>query len=153
MESVIKLGIVVAEFNWQITGKMLDQALRRATELKADTTYVCKVPGAYDMPLMVQTLLEKDDVDAVVTLGAIVKGETGHDQVIANVLASKASDLSLQWKKPVTLGVSGPSMTLEQASARAEEYANRGVESAVRMVRLSKEIENSDKKIYTVGLE
>ncbi|HKM77251.1 MAG TPA: 6,7-dimethyl-8-ribityllumazine synthase [Candidatus Bathyarchaeia archaeon] len=153
MESRIKLGIVVAEFNSAITAKMLDQALKHATELNAKPTYVCKVPGAYDMPLMIQMLLEKGDVDAVVTLGAIVKGETDHDQVIANALASKASDLSLRYKKPVTLGVSGPSMTWEQAAERAEEYANRSVESAVKMVRLSQETLKTTERIYEVGLQ
>ncbi len=151
MEPDIKLGIVVAEFNWEITRRMLDQALKHATELKANTTYVCKVPGAYDMPLAIQMLLEKEDVDAVVTLGAIVKGETRHDEVIANSLASKAADLSMQHRKPVTLGVSGPSMTWEQATARAEEYAIRSVESAVRMVRLRREtIKPTGKPIYPV---
>jgi len=132
---------------------MLDQALKHAAKLNAKLTYVCKVPGAYDMPLMIQILLEKDDVDAVVTLGAIVKGETGHDQVIANALASKASELSLRYRKPVTLGVSGPSMTSEQAAERAEEYANRSVESAVKMVRLSQETLKTNERIYEVGLQ
>jgi 6,7-dimethyl-8-ribityllumazine synthase len=153
MEPDIKLGIVVAEFNSEITHKMLDQALKHAAELKANTTYVCKVPGAYDMPLAVQLLLEKKDVDAVVTLGAIVKGETKHDEVIAYSLASKAANLSLQHRKPVTLGVSGPSMTWEQASARAEEYANRSVESAVRMVRLRRNaVKHKTKPAYPVVL-
>ena len=105
------------------------------------------------MPLMIQMLLEKSDVDAVVTLGAIVKGETGHDQVIANTLASKASELSLRYKKPVTLGVSGPSMTWKQADERAEEYANRSVESAVKMVQLSQETLKPTERIYEVGLQ
>jgi 6,7-dimethyl-8-ribityllumazine synthase len=139
MESGVKLGIVVAEFNWPITSKMLDQALNHASTLNAKPIFVCKVPGAYDMPLIIQMLLEKSDVEAVVTLGAIVKGETGHDQVIANTLASKASELSLRYHKPVALGVSGPSMTWEQAAERAQEYAHRSVESAVKMVRLSQQ--------------
>jgi len=153
MGSPIQLGIVVAEFNSTITAKMLDQALKHAAELNANPTHICKVPGAYDMPLMIQILLEKDDVDAVVTIGAIVKGETGHDQVIANALASKASELSLRYKKPVTLGVSGPSMTWEQAAERAEEYANRSVESAVKMVRLSQETLKTNERIYEVGMQ
>ena len=153
MGSPIQLGIVVAEFNSTITAKMLDQALKHAAELNANPTHICKVPGAYDMPLMIQILLEKDDVDAVVTIGAIVKGETGHDQVIANALASKASELSLRYRKPVTLGVSGPSMTSEQAAERAEEYANRSVESAVKMVRLSQETLKTNERIYEVGMQ
>jgi len=152
MAAQIKLGIVVAEFNWAITAKMLDQALKQANELDAKPTYVCKVPGAYDMPLIIQMLLEKADVDAVVTLGAIIKGETAHDLVIANALASKASDLALRYKKPVTLGVSGPSMSWEQAAERAEEYANRSVKSAINMARLFQESLKT-KSFYEVGLQ
>jgi len=153
MESGVKLGIVVAEFNWPITAKMLDQALKHAGTLNATPTYVCKVPGAYDMPLIVQMLLEKSDVDAVVTLGAIVKGETDHDQVIANTLATKASELSLRYNKPVALGVSGPSMTWEQAAERAQEYANRSVEAAVKMVRLSQQTFKIAERICEAGLQ
>ena len=153
MDPDIKLGIVVAEFNSEITHKMLDQALKHAAELKANTTYVCKVPGAYDMPLVVQMLLEKEDVDAVVTLGAIVKGDTAHDEVIAHSLASNAAHLSLQHRKPVTLGVSGPAMTWKQATARAEEYANRSVESAVKMVQLLRNAtQRNTEPVYPVVL-
>ena len=140
MSENIKLGIVVSEFNSDITGKMLKQALKRSAELKSLTTYVCKVPGSYDMPLMIQSLLEKDDVDAVVMLGAIIKGETKHDEVIADKLAGKAVELSLRFGKPVTLGVSGPSMTWKQAVARTEEYANRSVDAAVKMVERKRKI-------------
>lgn len=154
MESDIKLAIVVAEFNSEITEKMLKQALKRSAELKAQTTYVCKVPGSYDMPLMIQNLLEKDDVDAIVTLGAIVKGETKHDEVIADILAGKAAELSLRFRKPVTLGVSGPSMTWEQATARIEEYANRSVDAAVKMLFREREARKArDNPSYPVVIE
>jgi len=143
MEREIRLALVVAEFNSEMTDKMLEQALKRAAEHRALVTYVCKVPGSYDMPLIIQLLLEKDDVDAVVTLGAVVKGETKHDEVIAHTLASKAADLSLRHKKPVALGVSGPSMTWEQGTARIEEFANRSVDSAINMVLRQRQIEKS----------
>jgi len=129
----IKLAIVVAEFNRDITEEMLEQALKRSAELNALTTYVCKVPGSYDMPIMIQALLEKDDVDAVVTLGAIVRGQTRHDEVIAHALTSKIVDLSLRYSKPVALGVTGPGLTMRQAKARSREYANRSVDAAVKL--------------------
>jgi 6,7-dimethyl-8-ribityllumazine synthase len=150
----IKLAIVVAEFNREITNKMLEQALKRSSELQALTTYVCKVPGSYDMPIMIQSLLEKDDVDAVVTLGAIVRGETKHDEVIANALAAKIIELSLQYRKPVALGVTGPGMTLQQAKARINEYANRSVDSAVKMVLGQREAKKSIEKLnYPMVIE
>ena len=130
-----KLAIVVAEFNENVTEKMLKQALKRIKELDAQTTYVCKAPGSYDIPLLAQTLIQKDDVDAVVALGAIVQGGTAHDEVIAHSLAEKLTCISLQFKKPVTLGVAGPRMSMKQAKTRAGDYANRSVEAAVKMVQ------------------
>lgn len=154
MESDVRLAIVVAEFNSEISKRMLTQALKRLSQLRIVTTYVCKVPGSFDMPLIIQTLLEKEDVDAVVTLGAIIKGETGHDKVIAGALAKQVSELSVRHGKPVALGVSGPSMTWEQAMARAEEYANRSVESAVKMVRVNREVKKrNDNPVYPVVIE
>jgi 6,7-dimethyl-8-ribityllumazine synthase len=139
MQPEIKLAIVVAEFNPEITGKMLKQAMKHSSELKVLITHICKVPGSYDMPLIIQTLLEKDDVDAVVTLGAIVRGETKHDEVIAHALVTKMVELSLQYRKPVALGVAGPGMTWQQAEARRKDYANRSVDSAVKMILRQRE--------------
>jgi 6,7-dimethyl-8-ribityllumazine synthase len=131
---MVKLGIVVSEFNTDITQEMLRHALKRCEEINVQVTYICRVPGAFDMPLFIAALLGREDVDAVVTLGAIVKGETKHDEVIAHALAQTIVGLSLKYGKPVTLGVSGPSMSWDQGAARAEEYARRGVDAAVKMV-------------------
>jgi 6,7-dimethyl-8-ribityllumazine synthase len=151
MQPEIKLAIVVAEFNENVTERMLKQALNRAKELHALTTYVSKTPGSYDIPLLTQTLLEKEDVDAVVALGAIVQGGTGHDEVIANALAEKLAGISLQFKKPVTLGVAGPRMSMKQAQARASDYANRSVEAAVKMVQTQRALsERIEKPTYPV---
>ncbi len=154
MESGINLAIVVAEFNQEITRKMLKQALKRSSELKTLITYVCKVPGCFDMPLTIQTLLEKNDVDAIVTLGAIVRGQTKHDEVIAHALAAKIVDLTIEFRKPVALGVAGPGMTWRQAEARAKDYANRSVEAAVNMVRRQRETkERIENPNYPVVIE
>jgi len=136
VNSTVKLAIVVAEFNSEITERMLEQALKRSNELGAQVTHVCKVPGSFDMPIIIQDLLEMEDVDAIATLGAIVKGETAHDEIIAATLADQISKLSTKKRKPVSLGVTGPRETWSQAEARAEEYANRSVESAITLVRL-----------------
>jgi 6,7-dimethyl-8-ribityllumazine synthase len=147
---IINLGIVVAEFNSEITGKMLEQALKRSKELGAQVTYICKVPGSFDMPVTIQDLLEKEDVDAVATLGAIVKGETGHDETIAATLTDQISALSVKFRKPVALGVSGPRESWTQAEARAQEYANRSVESAIRLVKVRRKLSKREEATYPV---
>lgn len=134
MEQKIRLGIVVGEFNYDITYLMLQRALDHAEFLGASVEKVLKVPGAFDMPLAIKKLLEMDEIDAVVTLGAILKGDTDHDQVVAQHAARKMMDLALEYGKPVSLGVSGPGMTRAEATERIEEYAKRSVEAAVKMV-------------------
>jgi 6,7-dimethyl-8-ribityllumazine synthase len=153
MKRIIRLAIVVAEFNREITNKMLRQALKHSSQKKTLVTYICKVPGSYDMPLIIQALLERNDVDAVVTLGAIVQGETKHDEVIAHALALKLADLSLQFKKPVTLGVAGPGMTWEQAEVRAEDYANRSVDAAIAMVLRHTRARHVEESNYPVVID
>mgnify|MGYP001036736216 FL=1 len=135
---MVQLALVVSEFNFDISYLMLERAKEHATFLGAQVTYICKAPGSFDMPLLIQSLLEKKDVDAVVTLGAIVEGDTKHDEIIAQHVARKIADLSVQYRKPVSLGVSGPGMTRLQGIERIDEYAKRAVESAVKMVKRAK---------------
>jgi len=124
---------VVTEFNHKITSRMLDVALEKAKSLKLKVKYTCKVPGAYDMPIIVDSLLQKKDVDAVVTLGAIIKGQTKHDEIIANSTAKSLTELSIKHQKPVALGITGPGMQERHAYARIRPVAERAVEAVVKI--------------------
>jgi len=124
---------VVSEFNQEITSKMLDIALQKAKSLNLNIKYICKVPGVFDMPLVIDTLLQKKDVDAVVTLGAVIKGQTKHDELITNVAARALMDLSIKYQKPVTLGITGPGMTNRQAQARIRPVAERAVDAVEKI--------------------
>jgi len=136
----VRLGIVVAEFNYDITYLMLQKALNHAKFLGAEVRYVIKVPGTFEIPLAVKKLLSKDDVDAVVTLGAVIQGETKHDEVVAHQAARKIMDLGLEYGKPVTLGIIGPGASRMQALERVEDYARRAVEAAVKLVKRFREL-------------
>ena len=81
------------------------------------------------MPLVIDTLLQKKDIGAVVTLGAIIKGQTKHDEVIADVVATRISKLSIKYQKPISLGISGPGMSERQAFARIRPVSERAVEA------------------------
>jgi 6,7-dimethyl-8-ribityllumazine synthase len=129
---LIHLAIVVSEFNSEITFKMLERARSHADKVGAKASYVLYVPGTFDMPLAVEQLLKKKNVDAVVTLGAVIKGDTRHDDIVAENAARLIADLSLKHGKPVALGVTG--MTIEQARERAELVPVRAVNAAVNMV-------------------
>jgi 6,7-dimethyl-8-ribityllumazine synthase len=135
----MRLAIVVSEFNSEVTLRMLENAKRHAEKIGAGVSYVFYVPGVYDMPLAVERLLKKRTVDAVVTIGAVIKGDTRHDDIVAENAARLIADLSLKHGKPVALGITGPGMTDEQAGARAEEVPVRAVNAAASMVaRLAK---------------
>lgn len=136
----VRIGVVVSEFNREITFSMLDNAKKQAKKMDAIISYVCYVPGSYDMPIMVQELLKKKDVDAAVTLGAVIKGETTHDEIVAENAARLIADLSVKHSKPVALGITGPNMTLKQAKDRSEIVPRRAVTSAVNLVNRIKKI-------------
>jgi len=129
----LNIAIVSAEFNQEVTSKMLDVALEKAKSLKLNVKFTCKVPGIFDMPVVIDALLQKKEVDAVVTLGAVIKGETKHDELIANVVARSLTELSVKYKKPVTLGITGPGMTERQAQARIRSVAERAVEAVEKI--------------------
>jgi 6,7-dimethyl-8-ribityllumazine synthase len=126
----MKLGIVLSTFNENITKRMKKAALERAKALNIAVVEVIEVPGAYDIPFACKIMLEKKKVDAIATLGAIIKGDTDHDQLIASTTARKLTELSLEYKKPISLGVIGPNATEKQARERAKEYAERAIEAA-----------------------
>ncbi len=135
----VRIAIVGSEFNYDVTWMMVERAKEEATFLGATVGPVVKTPGVYDMPLAVRALFERPDVDAVVAVGAVIEGETGHDEVIMNQAARKLTDLSVEYGKPLGLGVSGPGETRLQAQDRIDNAAN-AVRSVVKMVRRLQEI-------------
>ena len=136
----IKLGMVVSEFNRDITYMMEILAREHAEFLGAEIVEVIRVPGAFDIPLAVKKMLEKCNVDAIVAIGCVIEGETEHDEVVAQHAARKIMDLSIEYGKPVTLGISGPGMGRIAAQERVD-YAKRAVEAAVKLVRRLREYE------------
>lgn len=135
----MKIGIVVSEYNYDITMMMLQRATEHAKFLGAEVTRTLKVPGTFDIPLGVKKLLEIPEIEGVVTIGAVIKGETDHDQIIMQNSARKIEDLGLEYSKPVALGISGPNQTRLQAEARIEA-ARDAVESVVKMIKRLKEL-------------
>ena len=129
----VRIGAVVSEFNYDITHMMLELAKEHAKFLESEVTEVIAVPGVFDMPLAIKKLLEKDDIDAVITIGAVIEGATAHDEIVIQHASRKIADLSLDFNKPVALGITGPKMTRLEAHQRVD-YAKRAVEAAVKIV-------------------
>jgi 6,7-dimethyl-8-ribityllumazine synthase len=135
----VKIALVVSDFNFDVTSLMLERARRHAEFLGAEVSHVVHVPGVFDMPLAMRRLLKRCDVDGLAILGAVIKGDTNHDELIAAPVASTAVDLALQFDKPIGLGITGPGMDRMQALERVDNAKN-AVESVVRLIKAVKEI-------------
>ncbi len=140
----LHIGIVVSRFNAFITEKLLEGALdacRRHGVSEADVE-VAWVPGAYEIPFMARKMAESGRFDAVVTLGAVIRGATPHFDYVANEVAKGVGQLALNSAVPVIFGVLTTD-TIEQAIERAGTKAgNKGwdaVVAAIEMANLSRQ--------------
>lgn len=121
---MVRLGLVVAQFNESVTGPMAEAAREAADERDADVVSEVPIPGAYDAPLAAHRLARRDDIDAVAVIGAVVTGDTEHDRVVAETAGDKLADVSLDTDTPVAFGVSGPGMSGAEARERVEKGAD-----------------------------
>jgi 6,7-dimethyl-8-ribityllumazine synthase len=135
----LKIALVVSDFNFDVTSLMLERARRHAEFLGAEVSQVVHVPGVFDMPLAVKKLLKRKEVEGVAILGAVIKGDTNHDELITAPVAGAAVNLALQFDKPIGLGITGPGMDRMQALDRIDNAKN-AVESVVRLSTLLKQI-------------
>ncbi len=129
-----KIGMVAAEFNYEITSLMVARAKSQADFLGVEITKTIMVPGVFEVPLAVKSLISDNDIDAVITLGAVIEGETEHDEGVMGQASRKIMDLSLEYNKPVAFGLTGPGMTELQAMDRIEKGA-QVVDAAVKMLQ------------------
>ncbi len=130
----MRIAFVVSEFNFDVTMPMLEQAKQHAAFLGATVAREVQVPGVFDMPLAIKKLVQRDDVDAVVALGAVIEGETEHDDIVIQHASRKIADLAVEFGKPVGLGITGPGMSRLQAEARISR-AKAAVEAVVKLDR------------------
>lgn len=129
-----KIGLVAAEFNYEVTMLMIERAKAEAEFLGVRITKEIKVPGVFEIPLAVKRMLQNDDVDAVITIGAVISGETKHDEVVVAQASRKVMDLGLEFNKPVGFGITGPGMTELQAMDRIEKGRDV-VDAVVKMLQ------------------
>lgn len=133
-----KFGIVVGRFNEFITGKLLDGCLDglRRHGVEDDDVEMAWVPGAFEIPLAAKMMAAKD-YDAVICLGAVIRGATPHFDYVSSEVAKGVAHVSLDANKPVVFGVITAD-TIEQAIERAGTKAgNKGWDAAVSALEMS----------------
>lgn len=132
-----RIGIAVAEFNADITEKLLVGALRELARsgVPEKNTAVVRVPGSFELPLACQKLAETGKYDALVALGCVIKGETDHHRHIGGEAARGIMEVMLTYSIPIGFGVLTTD-TLAQAKARAIGLNNKGAEAARAALRM-----------------
>ncbi|RQD69766.1 MAG: 6,7-dimethyl-8-ribityllumazine synthase [Tindallia sp. MSAO_Bac2] len=141
----LKFGIVVGRFNEFIGSKLLSGAIDALVRHGAqeDQIHVCWVPGAFEIPLAAQKMAQKGEYDAVITLGAVIRGSTPHFDYVSSETTKGVAKVSLDAGIPVIFGVLTTD-TIEQAIERAGTKAgNKGWDaamSAIEMASLLKQI-------------
>jgi len=129
----MRIGIVASRFNEEITAELLKRAQAEARKLGVEAT-VLQVPGALEIPVALQWMAQSGRYDALVAVGAVIRGDTYHFQVVANESARGVSEVALESGVPVANAI----LTLDdeaQAKARLDKGAE-GVRAAVEMATL-----------------
>lgn len=132
IDAIDQVGVVVSTYNASITDSLLDGALYTLTSagLAREAIRVLRVPGAWELPLAAKWLAESERIACVIALGAVIRGETTHDQYINSAVSSALMELMQATGKPVAFGLLTCN-TLEQAIQRAGgDVGNKGQEAA-----------------------
>ncbi|UCD09820.1 MAG: 6,7-dimethyl-8-ribityllumazine synthase [Dehalococcoidales bacterium] len=140
----LKFGVVVSRFNEFITNKLLSgaqDALKRHDVADEDTD-IAWVPGAFEIPVVAKKMAQSNKYNAVICLGAVVRGSTPHFEYVASEVSKGIAKISLETGLPVTYGVVTAD-TLEQAIERAGTKAgNRGFDAAVDAIEMANLMKN-----------
>jgi len=136
----LKVGILCARWNPTVTEALLRSALDalEAHEARADDVVVVRVPGAFELPAAAAAVLESESPDALIVLGAIVRGETSHHEVLGHAVATALATLSAQSGVPLGFGLLTCD-TMEQARARVSKGAE-AAEAAVEMANVRRQL-------------
>jgi 6,7-dimethyl-8-ribityllumazine synthase len=139
------VAIVVSRYNESITAKLLDGALEtlRGAGIDEERIVVVEVPGAWELPLPALNLAISDAIDGVIVLGAVIKGETTHDQHINRSVTMALMNASIDSDTPIALGLLTCN-SVEQAIQRSGgSVGNKGIEAAqslLEMIRISSKL-------------
>ena len=142
----IKVGIVVARFNEFITSKLLSGALDTLTrhEVKEENIQVAWVPGAFEIPLIASKMAESGKYDAVICLGAVIRGSTSHYDYVCSEVSKGIASVSLKSGIPVmfwVLTTENIEQAIERAGSKAGNKGSECAQGAIEMVNLIREIQ------------
>jgi len=134
----MRFGMVVAEWNLQITGALANGAMETLKKHGAseDNISVKYVPGTFELPLGGQFFAEMDNVDAVILLGCVIQGETRHFDYICEGVTQGTKDLNLKYNKPFIFGVLTTENEQQALDRAGGIHGNKGDEAAVTAIKM-----------------
>ena len=140
----LRIGIVTARFNSEVTEKLEQGALAslRRMGVREDEIAVVRVPGAFEIPLAAMALMEAE-VDGVIALGAVIRGETSHYDYVCSAVERGCTDVQLDYGRPVGFGVLTCDTDAQAMDRAGGKHGNKGAEAAeatVEMARLTQKL-------------
>lgn len=136
----IKVGIVTSTWNNQITDNLLEGALAFLKKCGIEPNQIIsqRVPGSFELPLSAQWLIESGNIDGVICLGSVIKGETDHFDFVCNATSLGIKDVSLKTSKPVIFGVLTDNTKQQALDRSGGKHGNKGIEAAATLVSMLK---------------
>lgn len=133
-----KIGIVVAQWNQDITFALLDGAKQALLEngVPEDNLTVIEVPGAFELPVGARMLLQSGSLEGIICLGCVIKGETKHDEYISNAVANGIMNLSLTSGRPVIFGLLTPNNHEQALERSGGKLGNKGTEASMTLLQM-----------------
>ena len=129
----MKIGIVCGSFHRAEVERMLEWANDESSKFELTVSDVVWVPGAMEVPLALDRLLCRDDIEGAACLGIIEKGQTKHGLAMGQAVIKSIIDLQLTWNKPVGLGIIGPGAKPEHIEPRLEPHARAAIAAIAAM--------------------
>jgi len=133
-----KIGIVVSEWNEEVTEALYSGAFETLISLgvKRENIERTNVPGSFELTLGAQWLAKRNDIDAVITLGCVIQGETRHFDFICQACANGITDVNLKYDKPVIFGVLTTDTQKQALDRSGGRHGNKGDEAATTAVKM-----------------
>ncbi|SFF59989.1 6,7-dimethyl-8-ribityllumazine synthase [Sunxiuqinia elliptica] len=140
-----KFGLVVAEWNYEITGALAQGAIDTLTKhgTAEEDIQVKHVPGTFELPLGGQFFAEYTDVDAIILIGCVIQGDTRHFDFICDGVTQGTTDLNLKYNKPFIFGVlttNNEQQALDRAGGKLGNKGDEAAVTAIKMVALQNEM-------------
>jgi 6,7-dimethyl-8-ribityllumazine synthase len=145
----VRIGIVLSEWNNDITDRLLDGALSFLSDrIKEEDILTYRVPGSFELPLGAQWLLEEEDVDAVICIGCVIRGETAHFDFVSQACAQGVMEVGLKHSRPVIFCVLTDDNKEQSLARSGGVHGNKGVEAAVgawKMIQVQRTLGSGDR--------